>query len=66
MITIIAVLYFLGIFLHYVHILTIHALTTEGNELDMKRVMMFSLCWPLMTCWYFYTLVLARGDDEDA
>lgn len=59
MITIIAVLYLLGIFLYYFHILTIHTLTSEGNKLDMKRVMMLSLCWPLMTFWYFYTLVLA-------
>jgi hypothetical protein len=63
MITALAILYFLGIFLHFTHIMTIHALT-YNDSLDMKRVMLFSAAWPLMTIWYFYELIL-KGDDED-
>lgn len=59
-----ALMYFLGIFLHYVHIITISAFVRDGEGLDMKRVIGFSLVWPLMTCWYFWELVL-KGDDED-
>lgn len=64
MATAIAILYFLGIFLHYTHVVVAVILSDETPNL--QRVMMVSLIWPLMTIWYFYTLVLSGGDDEDA
>lgn len=62
MITLTAVLYFLGIFLHYVHVVTVGSFTSIG-ELDNRKVVLFSVVWPAMTCWYFYVLVLTREDD---
>lgn len=63
MLTAIAILYFLGIFLHYTHVVV--AVILSDDTPDLQKTMLVSLVWPLMTCWYFYTLVLARGDDED-
>lgn len=62
MLTALAILYFLGIFLHFTHVITVIVLT--DNEPNMMRVISCSMVWPLMTVWYFYTLVL-KGDDED-
>lgn len=61
MISIIAVLYFLGIFLHYTHVITVIALLEETP--DHKKVVFISVVWPLMTVWYFWNLVLVGGDD---
>lgn len=58
-----ATLYFLGIFLHYLHLLTVIAFTGT-EDADYRRVLLLSLAWPLMTCWYLWEIVL-KGDDED-
>ena len=69
-----ATLYFLGIFLHYLHLITVVAFTKpegrriedadETEDADYRRVLLLSLAWPLMTCWYLWEIVL-KGDDED-
>ena len=58
-----ATLYFLGIFLHYLRLITVIAFT-ETEDADYRRVLLLSLAWPLMTCWYLWEIVL-KGDDED-
>jgi len=56
------ILYFLGVYLHHVYVITVLELT--GRKPDPTKVVFGSVVWPLMAVRYFYNLVL-KGDDED-
>jgi len=62
MTTALAILYFLGIFLHYLHVIVAIVLVEEVP--DKRKVVIVSLVWPAMTIWYFYHFVLKGNDDE--
>jgi|TARA_R100001463_G_scaffold6299_1_gene20784 hypothetical protein len=47
--TVAAVLYFLGIILHYYHILAVFGLTKREMERSDLRTLFFSFIWPYST-----------------
>ena len=66
-----AVVYFLGILMHYrLSMALIHAAVAlqDDNEtyvVDIYRLILVSVCWPVVMLAYLATDLLGRGDSDD-
>lgn len=64
-----AVVYFLGIFLHYTHIRTIFVLNDMSEQMNHTKAMFNSSVWVFFTLQYFLMFLLPDfffdEDDED-
>lgn len=58
-----ATIYFLGIYLHYIHILTIFHLLERYDELNFRRTIVHSLVWPWTVLMFLWAGLF--GDDEE-
>tara|TARA_R110002096_G_scaffold333649_1_gene527603 strand:- start:1090 stop:1311 length:222 start_codon:yes stop_codon:yes gene_type:complete len=55
-------IYFLGIYFHYIHVLTIFHLM-DRDDVNIRRVIMHSLVWPWTVVMMLSEELL--GDDQD-
>lgn len=69
MATSLAVIYFLGIFLHYTHIRTIFVLSDMSDQMDHTKALLSSSIWVLLTTHYLLMFLLPNifmpDDDEE-
>jgi len=70
MATSLAVIYFLGIFLHYTHIRTIFVMSDMADQMDHTKALFNSSIWVLLTTHYllmflFPNIFMPDDDEED-
>lgn len=69
MATSLAVVYFLGIFLHYTHIRTIFVMSDMSDQMDHTKALFNSSIWVLLTTHYLLMFLLPNifmpDDDEE-
>lgn len=70
MATSLAVVYFLGIFLHYTHIRTIFLMSDMSDQMDHTKALFNSSIWVLLTTHYllmflFPNIFMPDDDEED-
>lgn len=69
MATSLAVIYFLGIFLHYTHIRAIFVLNDMSDQMDHTKALFNSSIWVLLTTHYLLMFLLPNifmpDDDEE-
>lgn len=65
MASITAVIYFLGIYLHYVHVLTIFYLSNRYEEINHTKSIVMSVFWPYHTVVTALEALFMPDDDED-
>lgn len=70
MATSLAVVYFLGIFLHYTHIRTIFVMSDMSDQMDHTKALFNSSIWVLLTTHYllmflFPNIFMPDDDEED-
>ena len=70
MATSLAVIYFLGIFLHYTHIRTIFVMSDMSDQMDHTKALFNSSIWVLLTTHYllmflFPNIFMPDDDEED-
>lgn len=59
-----AVLYFLGAYLHYIHIATIFHLLEREEELNPNRARMHSTIWPWTVVKFIWHDIFGADDDD--
>lgn len=59
-----AVLYFLGAYLHYIHIATIFHLLEREDEMNPNRARMHSLVWPWTVIKFIWHDIFGADDDD--
>ena len=60
-----AVIYTMGIYLHYVHVKTIFYLLEREDEMNDTRTMMRSSIWPWTVLMFIVSDLTDIGEDED-
>lgn len=61
--TVTAVIYFLGIILHYLHVCTIFHLLERRDEQNMRKTLLLSIIWPVTSVSIIWDYIF--GEDED-
>jgi len=59
-----AVFYFLGAYLHYIHVATIFHLLGREDELNPNRARMHSLIWPWTVIKFIWHDIFGADDDD--
>ena len=59
-----AVLYFLGAYLHYIHVATIFHLLERQDEMNPSHARMHSILWPLTVIKFIWTDIFGSDDDD--
>jgi len=59
-----AVLYFLGAYMHYIHVATIFHLLEREGEMNANRARMHSLLWPWTVIQFIWTDIFGAPDDD--
>ena len=59
-----AVIYFLGIYFHYVHVKTVFHLLDRYEELNSNRALFHSLVWPSTVLSMLWVDLFDTGEDE--
>lgn len=60
-----AVIYFLGIYLHYIHVSTIFHLLDRKDEMSTNKAILQSLIWPWIVITFMYYDFTGHGDEYD-
>lgn len=60
-----AVIYCLGIYLHYIHIHTIFYLLERRDEMNINRTILHSIFWPWTVIMFIWTDITDAGEEED-
>ena len=65
LVVIAATSYFLGIYLHYIHIFTIFHLVDKYEELVFWKVVLHSLIWPVTVFHFLWVSVFGNDEEEE-
>jgi len=60
-----AVLYFLAIYLHYIHISTVFYLLERQDEMSIKRALIHSIFWPWTVIMFIWADIIGEDDEEE-
>lgn len=60
-----AVIYCLGIYLHYIHIHTIFYLLERQDEMNTNRTIMHSIVWPWTVVMFIWVDIFGEPDDDE-
>lgn len=60
-----AVIYFLGIYLHYIHVSTIFHLLERHDEMNTNKAILQSMIWPWVVLTFMYYDFTGQGDEYD-
>jgi hypothetical protein len=59
------VIYFLGIYLHYLHVMTIFHLLDRFEEMNKNKAILLSIFWPYHTVATIFEGLFGPDEDED-
>lgn len=64
MATLAAVIYCLGIYLHYIHIHTVFYLLERRDDMDIKRTILHSIVWPHTVVFFMWADITGKEYEE--
>ena len=59
-----AILYWMGVYLHYIHFSTVFHLLDRLDEMDVGRTIILSIFWPWTVIQLLFLGLFGRDEDE--